>query len=392
MRNSRSVLSWSSKSKASITYFKLLIDSDRRKPRNFPKLRLWLCFALSLISLISSAQGVPSSGGADPLGDKNFNFVPLPYINYSRSLGFTGGAVPMAMYKVQPTDTISPASISGLLGMYTTNDTWFAMYFTRLFLNKDQWRITTAGGLGSVNFQFYLDAPINGFLGYNTQADFFFLEIQRKIKGKLYGGINYLYTQFDTSIGEDSIVNLGTIRLHGVGLIGALDTRDNVYYPLKGLQSDIKWTSYPEFLDNEFESNKIEITLNQYLSVRENQDVLATRVYGGIGIGDLSFQQQFIVGREDIRGYSEGKYRGDYLVAIQGEYRWNFHSKMSAVGFLGAAMVFEPINQEDEGTLLPGVGTGFRYNVFPKYHMNVGIDIAAGKDDWGFYFRVGEAF
>ena len=368
------------------------IDISRNQLGSKTVLQLLLCCALSLGSLFSAAQGVPSSGSGDPMGDKNFNFVPLPYINYSRSLGFTGGAIPMAMYKVHPEDTISPASISGLLGMYNTNDTWFAMYFTRLFLNKDQWRITTAGGLGSVNFQFYLDAPINGFLGYNTQADFFFLEFQRKIKGKLYGGINYLYTQFDTSIGEDSIVNLGTVRLHGVGLIGALDTRDNVYYPLGGIQSEIKWTSYPAFLDNEFESNKIEITFNKYLSVREDQDVVATRVYTGIGIGDLSFQQQFIVGQEDIRGYSEGKYRGDYLVALQGEYRWNFHQKMSAVGFLGAAMVFEPINDEDEGKLLPGIGTGFRYNVFPKYHMNVGIDIAAGKDDWGFYFRVGEAF
>ena len=235
----------------------------------------------------------------------------------------------MAMYKLNPNDTISPASISGILGMYTTNDTWFAMYFTRLYLNNDHWRVTTAGGLGSVNFQFYLDAPINGFVGYNTQADFFFLEVQRKIKGKLYGGINYLYTKFDTSIGEDSVVNLGTIPLHGIGLIGALDTRDNVYYPMGGFQSEIKWTSYPGFLDNEFESNKIELTFNKYLSIRKDQDIVATRIYTGIGIGDLSFQQQFIVGQEDIRGYSEGKFRGDYLVAIQGEYRWNFHKKMT---------------------------------------------------------------
>jgi len=27
-----------------------------------------------------------------------------------------------------------------------------------------------------------------------------------------------------------------------------------------------------------------------------------------------------------------------------------------------------------------------------KYHMNVGMDFAVGKDDWGLYFRIGEAF
>ena len=326
------------------------------------------------------------------MGDKNFDFVPLPYINYSRSLGFTGGAIPMAMYRINSRDTISPASISGLMGMYTTNDTWFGMYFTRLFLNQDRWRITTAGGLGSINFQFYIDAPGGGFIDYNTLADFFFIEAQRKVKGNLYMGLNYLYMKYDTSFGSDSVVNLGDVRLNGIGLVGSMDQRDNVYYARSGFLSEFKWTSFPGFLDNDFESNKIELTFNKYLQSRRQQDVIAVRIYTGIGIGKLSFQQQFIVGQVDIRGYSEGKYRGDQLVAAQGEYRWNFHKKMSAVGFFGLATVFGSLNSDDNGTLLPGIGTGFRYNVFPKYHMNAGIDIAAGRDDWGFYFRVGEAF
>jgi hypothetical protein len=356
-----------------------------------------IIFPMILVILISSgqysfSQGIPGSGGEDPLGDKNFDFVPLPYINYSRSLGFSGGLIPMAMYRVNPNDTISPPSISGIMGMYTTNDTWFAMYFTRLFLDKDHWRVTTAGGLGSVNFQFYLDARVSGFIGYNTQADFFFIEVQRKVKGKLYAGLNYLYTQFDTSFGEDSIVNLEEVRLHGIGLVSTMDKRDNVYYAMDGFLAELKLTSYPGSLGNDFESNKIELSFNKYLNIREQQDVIATRLYTGIGMGDLSFQQQFIVGQEDIRGYSEGKFRGDYLVAAQGEYRWNFHKKMSAVGFFGIATIFGSINESDEGKILPGIGTGFRYNVFPKYHMNVGIDVAAGKDDWGFYFRIGEAF
>ena len=65
---------------------------------------------------------------------------------------------------------------------------------------------------------------------------------------------------------------------------------------------------------------------------------------------------------------------------------------MSAIGFFGLATVYGSINEADEGKILPGIGTGFRYNIFPKYHMNAGLDIAAGQDDWGIYFRVGEAF
>ena len=94
----------------------------------------------------------------------------------------------------------------------------------------------------------------------------------------------------------------------------------------------------------------------------------------------------------DIRGYSQGKFRGEQIVALQAEYRWNPHEKIGFVAFIGSAMVFNGMNSEDNGILLPDIGTGFRYNVFPDNHMNVGMDIAVGKDDWGLYFRIGESF
>ena len=42
--------------------------------------------------------------------------------------------------------------------------------------------------------------------------------------------------------------------------------------------------------------------------------------------------------------------------------------------------------------LLPAAGGGFRINVFPKNHMNVGMDAGVGRDDWSINFRIGEAF
>ena len=102
--------------------------------------------------------------------------------------------------------------------------------------------------------------------------------------------------------------------------------------------------------------------------------------------------QQFIVGQKDIRGYTQGEFRGNNKLAVQGEYRWNFHERWGAVGFIGLATVFEAINDEDNGRILPGIGCGIRYTAFTDNHMNVGLDIAAGKNDWGLYFRIGEAF
>ncbi len=30
--------------------------------------------------------------------------------------------------------------------------------------------------------------------------------------------------------------------------------------------------------------------------------------------------------------------------------------------------------------------------MIPKERINVGVDVALGKDDWGLYFRIGEEF
>ncbi|WP_020534001.1 BamA/TamA family outer membrane protein [Flexithrix dorotheae] len=351
---------------------------------------LFLLFFVFGFQHFTNAQGLPSGSGGVK-SDRDFSFVPIPYINYSRSVGFSMGAIPMAMYNLSKKDTISPSSISGLIGMYTTNDSWFLMGFNRFYLKEDTWRVTAAGGLGSINFQFFLDAPIGGYIDYNTQADFVFLEVQRKIKGKLYGGVHYVYTKFNSALKEGPEGSKKTTQ-NGVGFKFSFDKRNDVYYPTSGMISEIDWNSYPSFLSNDSHANKVEISHNQYWKIKDRRDVLAARFYTGFGIGDLVFEQQFIVGREDIRGYSQGKFRGNGMIALQGEYRFNFHEKLGAVGFFGLASVFDGINEVDNETILPGFGCGLRYLVFPKNKMNAGIDIAKGKDDWGFYFRVGEAF
>ena len=63
-----------------------------------------------------------------------------------------------------------------------------------------------------------------------------------------------------------------------------------------------------------------------------------------------------------------------------------------AVGFGGLASVFGSLNEEDDGTILPAIGTGIRFTADTETNLNVGLDIAFGRGDWGLYFKFGEAF
>jgi len=353
----------------------------------FKKILLFT-FCLFLVLLSTFGQGF--GGGESSRIDGRAKFMPIPYVNYDRSMGFTLGAVPMLMFNPVEKDSISPSSLIGGVGTYSTSKTWFLMGFGIFYFKEDRWRITAAGGLGTWHFQFFLDYPGAGWIPYQSDANFALVRVERKIYQKLYGGISYVFADVITSTEDLPITD--TMNLHGLGLNLSLDQRSNPYYPRSGYYTNLKFNTFPEWFGNEDASQKLEFDYNHYFPIRADKDVIAARLYTGVGLGELSFNQQFIVQSPNIRGYTQGAYRGNQTLAMQGEYRWNFHQRWGAVGFAGVATVFNAINEDDNGKLLPGVGTGIRFRAFEETNMSVGLDVAAGIGDWGVYFQIGEAF
>jgi len=357
---------------------------------NFIILQLHFIVVIWSVPVLSQDSTVSSSKAGIDRIEGNIKFLPIPYVNYNRSFGYQIGASPMILFNPVSKDTLSPSSLAGVIGIYSENKTWFLMGFSKLYFAEDNWRVIAVVGTGSYNFQFFLDSPINSWIPYNTKLNFIFGQVQRRIINELYAGISLIHMNLKTK--ADSLNTESTTNLNGFNLLVSMDQRSSTRYPKSGFKADVKYFTYPKFLDNETASSKIEIDFNNFIPFREKKDVLASRLFVGLGLGDLDFNQQLIVGRKDVRGYTQGGYRGNYLLAAQSEYRWNFLERMGMVYFLGIATVFKAINEDDNGKLLPGIGTGFRYTVDTETRLNVGLDVAAGIDDWGIYFRIGEAF
>ena len=147
---------------------------------------------------------------------------------------------------------------------------------------------------------------------YQSKADFFILKVERRIYAKLYGGLSYIYADVITTTETTSLTD--SLTLHGIGLNLSLDTRSNPYYPRSGYYTTVKYNTYPELLGNETATRKIEIDHNHFFPTRMQKDVVAARFYAGLGLGDLAFNQQFIVKDTDIRAYTQGAYRGSLLI------------------------------------------------------------------------------
>lgn len=327
-----------------------------------------------------------------PKKEKRIELRIMPYLSYNRNLEFMFGAIPMMMYKLNQSDTISPKSLSGVSAIYTSNKSYVLAFFNKWYIDEDRWRAKFFFFNGNQNSQFFVDdIDQPDFYDYGTKVTILSLGGQRKIVGKFYGGLSYTYSHYNT-VYEDDIEPSSISHSNALVVNLLYDTRDAVYYPKKGYKIKLDWSTYPKFMDNELASNRISFQGNKYFPTRKGKDVIAVRLFGKFGLGDVAFEQQTTIGGVDIRGYSEGKYRGDGLMDIQGEYRYNFGKKMGLVGFAGLATIYGSDTPSFDWKMYPGAGVGYRYNPFKKSKFNVGLDGAVGKGDWGVYFRIGEAF
>jgi hypothetical protein len=349
-------------------------------------------FLLLCSSLVWTQKKSNDSTAITVKPKKNIDFNVMPYLNYNRDLDFMFGAIPMMMYKINPADTISPQNLSGVSAVYTTNKSYFLSLFNKFYFKEDKWRSTLFFMTGNHNSQFYMDdidAP--DFYDYGTKTTIFSVTTQRKIVKALYAGIGYSYSHYNTTY-QDNVQPASITHTNGLQTIVMYDTRNAVYYPTTGEKIRMRWVTYPEWFGNDVNANKILSEYNKYLPMRHGKDVLASRFSGKFGLGDIAFEQQVTIGGEDIRGYSEGKYRGDGLMALQSEYRYNFNKKMGLVGFAGIATIYGSDTKDFNWNIYPGAGVGYRYKAFKTVKFNVGLDAAVGKEDWGLYFRIGEAF
>ncbi len=269
-------------------------------------------------------------------------------------------------------DTISPASTIGLFGSYFTNQTYFFALFSKLHFKEDNYRIKTGVGYGDIKFQTFVNYPEappvvvvnaedeNGeFINYNTTSTFIYLEGTKKVWSNLYLGLRFVYSKLSTAFDSEYIPNQDD-DLFGFGLASEFDNRDNVFNPNKGQNAKINTFSFLEALGSSSQYHKFNLEYNKYFSLSD-RSVLLARFYGVTSVGDIPFSGQNTVGRDDLRGYSNGKYRANQVYDIQSEFRWNFYKKWGMVAFGGIAIATDDFQGTNFSGILPAIGTGVRF-------------------------------
>lgn len=335
---------------------------------------------------------------------KDVNYAFIPIVMYNSSFGTQVGAMGTAFFKMNNRDSISPASKVGFFGSYFSNTTFFGGLFSKMYFKEDNYRTKASIGYGDIKFQKFFnfpeEIPAQGeiptdeegqFVDYNTKMAFIYIEGTKQIYNNFYLGARFTYSQVSTTFSDESIPDEDN-KLFGFGVATEYDDRNSVFYPQKGQNAKVNTFTFLEAFGSTSQYNQVKIEYNKYFSLNDNSVILA-RLYSAISFGDsIPTAGENKVGRDDLRGYTDGKYRGNQVYALQTELRWNFYKKWGLVAFGGAAISTNDWNGNNYSGILPAIGTGIRFKAIPSRNINIGIDVAKGKGDWGVYFRIGEAF
>lgn len=328
--------------------------------------------------------------------EKRFVAVPIPISDPTVGTGLAVAG--LYLHPQKEKDTISPTSISGVFGMYTETDSWMAGIFHNGFYMEDRYRIGGTLGYGEFNLKFY---------GIGEDSVFQDDPVDYKAKGTIltprllfhlpwdnwFLGARFFYLNIETSFDFSDLLpglpEIGvTTQTVGLGPTAVYDSRDNTLWASEGTLFEFTVLDYGEYLGSDFDYRKYSLKFIRYFPVSSTV-TLAGRLDGQFNDGVSPFYDSAGL---NLRGFPSTRYINTHAVTAQGEARWNFYKKWTALVFGGAGRTAEDVSGLGSAPTRYAWGGGIRYLIAEKQKLNIGLDITYGDDKVEFYIQIGDWF
>jgi outer membrane protein assembly factor BamA len=187
-------------------------------------------------------------------------------------------------------------------------------------------------------------------------------------------------------------------NLFGLGTDLLWDTRDNIFFPNTGGYQYFKfmyhWGHDASGLD-EYKYTSFEIDVRHFHAFKPDM-VLAGQFYI-MTVSDSGFAPFYRVpaigGKTYLRGYYTGRYRDNFFMMMQVEYRHRFSKRFGFVVFAGIGDVAPKLTEFSFTYLKYSLGAGLRFMFNEEERVNLRADVGFGrKGNIGIYLGIEEAF
>ncbi len=181
----------------------------------------------------------------------------------------------------------------------------------------------------------------------------------------------------------------------GIGLCAEIDTRDNIQDTRNGFRFTLDATYLPHqfstlsALEDVGQVEGSFVVYKQILDEVIPDTIAAFQVMGGMSLGNPSYMYRYTLGGADqLKGYLDNRFRGKKYYLQQTELRFPIWKLFSGAATLG----FGDITDTSFTNPKLSYGIGLRIGLPPDWVSKVRIDVAWGRDQYGFFVNFGQTF
>jgi hypothetical protein len=227
--------------------------------------------------------------------------------------------------------------------------------------------------------------------------------VLRRVVGDFYTGVEVDFQKvYNVQFGTTNPSNLdyprgynGSTNL-GVGLGLVYDTRRNVMNVRSGKFAEIAYLNYSPSIGSTYKFQSTQFDLRYFRQGFHSKQVIGVQAMGFFNKGQVPFNQMALMGGEMMmRGYYQGRYRDNNLMAAQAEYRFlpfPFSKRWGATLFASAGTVAPTASTLISSPYKMAGGLGARYLAFKSKDIFLRLDIAFTSEGRGYYLFFGESF
>ena len=363
----------------------------------------WIMIVFCLFTFTQSlSQDVDSTQiKKDSVKQRELTFNGYPYAYYTPETELAVGVGGIFIFYASDTLIARPSQII-VGGYYTTNSQYTLSVNPEMYFFSNDLYVSFPISYGYNVTRFYgigPTTPDTGQVDYTSKvvsATLTVLGPSVWITADQAGIVfDYNYTEIVDKEENQYLLNNQVLGSNGgnyagIGIKAVWDSRDNIFYPMDGKYTSLKFMSYPI---GQYIYYTTELDIKNYATIMKDH-VFAGEVYFSNAVGDVPFYAlPQLGGQYKMRGYYQGRYVDNAYFMIQLELRQYFWKRFGYVVFGSAGTVAPSPDKYQMKEMKISYGAGLRFLFNEDEGVNLRMDIGITREgDTGVYFGIGEAF
>ena len=341
----------------------------------------------------------------DEKEEKKLGIIAFPIVFYSSDTNFGFGASAVIHKEHYKDDYVSKSNSLAFVFFYTLRNQLLNANVGNLYWDNANWHWKSRLTFKKYPTDFYgigNDTKPSAHEVFEPFTFKFENSINRRIWRSFYAGISLSQGYHMLVKSKKEGLAQSYFEKHrkegfisGIGLRLSYDSTDDSFFPTTGSFAEVVYQYHPFWLGSQYSFSRVFIDGRTFVKIPipKFESVLGFQLmFEGVhGNAPLSFLPT--IGDKDMmRGYVGDRFRDNYMLAAQTEWRFPIYWRFGGTLFFAAGKVQHNFTDFIFQDIKYGGGFGIRVRLAKKKKINLRFDMGFTPEGYKFYFNLLEAF